>query len=241
MVIKYIDFDWNEVNLYDEKFALVAKEYNLVLRNLKNEELLYVGNEAKENLSSDINLLAIVPIENSKVNSADDLEIILNFLIKKYDLKDYLIVDRYNLEGLGFKNLISEKDYLSLQYQNGTYVDLRNNETIIYNLDTQDLTKINKGKYKILNYLNRYFYLNFDATLNTSKSLKLLEDLQKEKVEFVTCRSFSTQEDVEIKVDQQKLLTEILELKAKILKKIKSKNTVHYSENYQRTFNFVTN
>jgi len=241
MVIKYIDFDWNEVNLYDEKFALVAKEYNLVLRNLKNEELLYVGNEAKENLSSDINLLAIVPIENSKVNSVVDLEIILNFLIKKYDLKDYLIVDRYNLEGLGFKNLISEKDYLSLQYQSGTYVDLRNNETIIYNLDTQDLTKINKGKYKILNYLNRYFYLNFDATLNTSKSLKLLEDLQKEKVEFVTCRSFSTQEDVEIKVDQQKLLTEILELKAEILEKIKSKNTIHYSENYQRTFNFVTN
>jgi len=240
MAIKFIDFDWNEINLYDENFVLIAKEQNLVLRNLKNEEVLYIGAEAKKNLTLNINLLAVVPIENSKVNSVSDLEIILDFLIKKYELNDYLIVDRYNLEKLGFKNLISEKKYFNLQYQNGTYVDLRNNETIIYNVNTQDLVKLNKGKYKILNYLNRYFYLNFDATLNTSKSLKLLEELQKKKVDFVTCRSFSTREEVEIKVDQEKLLAEILVFKAEILKEIKNMSIVHYSENYQKVFNFVT-
>jgi intracellular sulfur oxidation DsrE/DsrF family protein len=190
-----------------------------------------------------LNLLAVVPIENQQVNSIDDFKIVLTYLINKYQLKDYLIVDRYQLSKIGFEHLISEKDYLQLQYQNGIYLDLRNNETVIYDANKVDLIKLNKGKNKVLTNLNRYFNLNFNATLNTLKSSKLLEELQTTRVEFVVCRSFLTKEDLKVKVDYEKMVAEIKTLKREILSMIKKDQDqpIFYLPSFEKVFGFDTN
>jgi hypothetical protein len=93
---------------------------------------------------------------------------------------------------------------------------LRNNETLIYNFDQQKLISIPQGLVKILNYLNRYFYLNFNATLNTKKTLKLVDDLASKPVEVVECRSYQDKRDIPIKINQNELLTEVRKFNAQV-------------------------
>ncbi|WP_339033560.1 hypothetical protein [Spiroplasma endosymbiont of Cantharis rufa] len=216
MNISYIDFDWNKVIAYDDNFNEIFRESCLILRDLRNYEVLFIGDEAIKNLKKDGNFIAINFTENSKIVSEENFILFISYFKNKYKLIDFpIIIDRYKKSNFFETNnlkFIELSQFYSSRGNEFGFIDLRNSDLNIYNKELNEIFKYNLGKIKILNLLNRYFYLNFNSTLNTKKTKDLLKKICKgEKVTSVSCRNFSTGQDNDILIVNIKDLTKELE------------------------------
>lgn len=227
---KIIDLDWNMLYIYEGK-VVENKEYAMVLRNLKNYELISIGNDAKTDLAKDENLLAIVPIEDRKVISYENLNLLLNFVIKKYKISNPILVDRYNLDKDKIDvdiSYINEIEFMKKQTNKDYYVELRNNETVIFNSMKKNIFIDKTGYYKLLNYIHKYFYLNYNGLLNTKKTMELLDNIKNNIIEPVFLKQMITGKNIVIEhYDVKELTNEIIVW----IKSIKNRLNDNYDSN----------
>ncbi|ALD66340.1 hypothetical protein [Spiroplasma cantharicola] len=245
MNISYIDFDWNNVIAYDQNFIEIFRESSLILRDLKNYQLLFIGEDAIKHSKSEGNFIAINFTENSKILSEDNFILFINYFKDKYQLLNFpIIVNRYNnnyfFEKNNLKTIDILKFYSNISNEMG-FIDLKYSELNIYNKKLNKLFKFNLGKQKILNLINRYFYLNHNSTLNTKKTKELLKQIWKGvKINNVSCRNFSTGQDNNIKINNVKEITKELEDNLNLIfKQIRNIKKYYMNSEIKEVFDYV--
>ncbi|ARU91009.1 hypothetical protein SCLARK_00249 [Spiroplasma clarkii] len=218
----YIDIDWNEILVYKDA-EIIHTESSMVLRDLITSEVLFTGDEAVEHLKDQKNLLAIVPVENKKILSYPDLNLVLEAIIQKLCLKEVFFVDRYHINKNKLSNklgLIDEIDFFKKIASKNKYIELRNNELQIFDLTNNDLEKIEIGYYKILSSLNSYCYLNHNGLLNTKSTIELFEKLVSNELNEIELKEIETGKNMTIKnFDKAAMLSEINFFYKKIFEK----------------------
>ncbi|WP_339020366.1 hypothetical protein [Spiroplasma endosymbiont of Atherix ibis] len=232
----YIDIDWNEILVYKDQ-KVIHRESSMILRDLKNEKLLYIGKQAKEHLSDNINLLAIVPVESLQVTSIDDLNILLDYILKKLNIKQAYLVNRYCIRENNIKgkiDLIDVIDFIKIISNKEIYLEVRNLETNVFNLTSKIINYFDLGIIKILRYLNRFFYLNKNGLLNTSKTMKLFNDLSENKKLDIEIKEIDTGKNILIKNLDNKLLLENIDIFYKNLLNIINNSEFEYNENMSK-------
>ncbi|QGS52070.1 hypothetical protein [Spiroplasma tabanidicola] len=238
-----IDADWNVINIYEGK-KLIKKENAMVLRNLLSNEIIEIGDGCTEKLKENINMLAINFSENRKINSFEDFEVRIFKLLETNNIKNFKFVNRYNLKKQDNIEMISEIDFLNslIEEENEVYIELRKKEIIIFFVKEQKIEIIRKGYVNILSYINSYFYLNHNCTLNTKKTIDLLNKISKNiEVKSVICRSYEDGSDVLIKVEDFELLLKPLKnLKEEVNTKIVKYKNIKFNNDYEEVFKYVS-
>ncbi|MBY7704941.1 hypothetical protein JIY74_32790 [Vibrio harveyi] len=116
------------------------------------------------------NFLSINCTQNRKIGSFEDLKIRVNQLVLDNNITDFKIVNRYNVDIKDF-NTIDEIEFLKiLAGSNDYYVELRNDEIVIFDNNKNSIQTIKKGRAFLQHHIQSLFYLNYNATLNTKKT-----------------------------------------------------------------------
>lgn len=239
----YLDFDFDKVCVYEEG-QFKFQESCLVLRDIFTKKIIGFSEEARQMLSTTPKVLAINFTENRIITSEIDMIEFIKYFIDKHGIKEFTIVDRYsaskNPKLKSFK-FINENDFIKKQTNMKYYVDVRMSESIIFNNEKNILKIISKGKIKIQNYLNRYFYLNFGATLNSKKTSDLLNKLNNnEEIKTVVCRKYIDAKDIEVTIKSMKeLLAEVSILNKEILSYVDNQKDLFKTHKYIEALDYV--
>ncbi|WP_434337741.1 hypothetical protein [Mycoplasma capricolum] len=236
----YIDFDWNIVNIWDED-KLIKSEKALILRDLLTKKIIAIGNDTDEEMRKPKNFLSINCTENRKIGSFEDLEIRIKKLLEDNNIKEYKLVNRYS-EYIPNLNTINEIEFLKKITKNyDYYVELRNDEIVVFNNLTNEIKAIKKGRAYLQHYIQSIFYLNYQATLNTKKSWDLIKLInQKQDINTVVCRSFTTGTDVDIQILNKDFLTNVFQqINVEVNSLLDLTKKIKYDQKYMENFNCV--
>ncbi|ATI73434.1 hypothetical protein [Mesoplasma florum] len=238
----YIDIDWNLINIWENK-KIIKSEKSIVLRDLTSEEMINYGQSAIDEMSKPINVIAINCIENRKINSIKDFNIRLKKILDDNEIKEYKFVDRYNANEIIEFNKIDELDFLKeISNDNNYYVELRNDEIVVFDNIKNKINTIKKGMLYIQNAINSIFYLNHNATLNTKKTLELICELNKNNdIKEVICRSYDDGKDKTIKIESIDIFKNIFnEIFSDIKNLTHDSEKIKYDEKFKEVFSFVS-
>ncbi|UWD35051.1 hypothetical protein NX779_00105 [Mycoplasma cottewii] len=236
----YIDFDWNKVNIWNED-KLLKTEKALVLRDLVSKDIIAIGDITDQEMRKPGNFLSINCTENRKIGSFEDLKIRVNQLVLDNNITDFKIVNRYNVDIKDF-NTIDEIEFLKiLAGSNDYYVELRNDEIVIFDNNKNSIQTIKKGRAFLQHHIQSLFYLNYNATLNTKKTWDLISQINsKQTINTVVCRSYITGVDVDITITDQQFLTNVFKIiNDQVSALIDTNKSVKYDELYLESFNCV--
>lgn len=236
----YIDFDWNKVNIWNED-KLLNTQKALVLRDLVSKDIIAIGDITDQEMRKPGNFLSINCTQNRKIGSFEDLKIRVNQLVLDNNITDFKIVNRYNVDIKDF-NTIDEIEFLKiLAGSNDYYVELRNDEIVIFDNNKNSIQTIKKGRAFLQHHIQSLFYLNYNATLNTKKTWDLISQINsKQTINTVVCRSYITGADVDITITDQQFLTNVFKIiNDQVSALINTNKSVKYDELYLESFNCV--